>query len=159
MIADLAQKPNAPTQANATIAAKEPAAGQKAALGGDDPRTLARALRKELERVGCTAGAADGPWDDRSKQALAEFSRHAKVSLPGDAPTAAALEAVQARKERVCPLKCGKGEIEDDGECVAKVRDKRQPSRARAEGGSEAKPKLCWSTDQNGRQSVAPCVR
>ena len=162
MIADLAQKPNAPTQADATIAAKEPAAGQKAALGGDDPRALARALRKELERVGCTAGtagAADGSWDDRSKQALAEFSRHAKVSLPGDAPTAAALEAVQARKERVCPLKCGKGEVEDDGECVAKVREKRQPSRARAESGSEAKPKLCWSQDQNGRQSVAPCAR
>jgi hypothetical protein len=158
MIADLAQKPGAPAQSNLTVTSKEPAAGQKPqALGGDDPRILARSLRKELERVGCLADASDGAWDDRTKQALAEFSRHAKVSLPTDAPTAAALQAVQARKERACPLKCGKGETEEDGECVAKVREKRQPSRAGAESGSGGKTKFCWSQDSQGRHSVKPC--
>ena len=164
MMAELAQRQGGTTPSNVVVASKEPAAGQKpqAVVGGDDARTLARALRKELERVGCSSGSADGAWDDRTKQALAEFSRRAKVSVATDTPTMAALEAVQARKGRVCPLICGKGQVEDDGECVAKVRERREPSRAprRTQGESAPQQKLCWSQDPvSGRQSVAPCAR
>ena len=165
MMADLVQKPATPTQTSLTTTIQEPAAGPKprAALG-IDPRALAGALRKELERVGCTAGAAaDGAWDGRTRQALTEFSRYAKVSVPVDAPTLAALAAVQARKERVCPLKCGKGETEKAGVCVAKVREQRPPLPASAQKGSGPKetPKetLCWTQGQRGVQSVAPCVQ
>ena len=94
MIVDLAPRPDTPTQATVTIASNEPTVGQKpqSALGVGDPRTLAQALRKELERVGCLVGAPDDPWDDRTRKALGEFSRHAKVSVPVDAPTPAALK-------------------------------------------------------------------
>jgi uncharacterized caspase-like protein len=164
MVADQAQKQGGTSAANITVASKEPAVTPKAQVAsGDDPTTLARSLRKELERVGCMADAADGGWDDRTKHALTDFSRHAKVAVATDAPTAAALEAVQTRKGRVCPLKCGKNEVEDDGECVAKVREKREPSRAprRAEGesGSGGKQKFCWTQEPSGRQSVTPCGR
>jgi uncharacterized caspase-like protein len=164
MIADQAQKQGGAATSNITVASKEPVAAPKAQPTlADDQRTLARALRKELERVGCMADAADGGWDDRTKQALTEFSRHAKIALATEAPTSAALEALQARKGRVCPLKCGKGEVEDDGECVAKAREKREPSRAprRAEGesGSGSKQKFCWTQEPSGRQAVVPCGR
>ena len=164
MLAELAQRQGGTTPSNIVVASKEPAAGQKpqAVVGGDDPRTLVRVLRKELERVGCSPGSAEGAWDDRTKQALAEFSRHAKVSVTTDTPTTTALEAVQARKSRVCPLVCGKGQVEDDGECVAKVRERREPSRAprRTQGESAPQQKMCWSQDPvSGRQSVAPCTR
>jgi hypothetical protein len=163
MLADLTQKPAAPIQTNVTVASKEPVVVLKPqVVPGDDPRTLARDLRKELARVGCLAGGTDGAWDGRSRQALTEFSQHAKTSLPVFAPTLEALQAVQARKDRVCPLKCGKGETEDDGECVAKARPKRQPLRASAEDGYGpknygTKQKLCWTQGQRGTQSVGPC--
>lgn len=160
MIASLPQRPDEPARANDRLASKDPAVEQKphAALG-DDPGTLARALRKELDRVGCTPGAADGRWDDRARQALAEFSRLAKVAVPTDAPTMAALEAVQARKGRVCPLKCGKGETEDDGRCVAKVREREPSQRAprKADRAPEPASKMCWTQNDSRGYAVAPC--
>jgi hypothetical protein len=163
MIAEQGQTQGGAIGSNITVASKEPAVAPKAQPTlADDQRTLVRALRKELERVGCITDA-DGGWDDRTKQALTEFSRHAKIAVATDAPTATALEEVQARKGRVCPLKCGKGQVEDDGECVAKVREKREPSRAprRAEGeaGSGGKQKFCWTQEPSGRQAVIPCGR
>jgi hypothetical protein len=159
LIADLAQKAGAPTQPSIMIASKEPAAVLKPQVAPvEDPRILAQALRKELARVGCLAGVPDGASDDRTRQALAEFARHAKVSVPGNAPTLAALHAVLARKERVCPLKCGKGESAQGGECVAKVREKRRPSSATAQGGLGGQPKFCWTQDVGSRVwTVAPC--
>jgi hypothetical protein len=105
------------------------------------------------------ADPVDGTWDGRAKEALADFSRHARVSVPVGAPTRFALHAVQARKERVCPLKCGKGESEQNGACVAKVREKRQPLRASAEDSSGTPTKLCWTQGHRGTLSVGPCVR
>jgi uncharacterized membrane protein YgcG len=84
-----------------------------------DPRVLARSLQTELERVGCDPGEIDGLWGDKGREALGSFSRHAKVSIAGQEPTPEALEAVTARKERVCPLECGKGTAEVEGKCVA----------------------------------------
>jgi uncharacterized caspase-like protein len=84
-----------------------------------DPRVLARSLQTELKRVGCDPGEIDGQWGDKGREALDQFGRHAKMSMPSQEPTAAALDAVTARKERVCPLECGKGTAEVEGKCVA----------------------------------------
>jgi hypothetical protein len=161
MITDQGPKQGGAATSNITVASKDPAVVPKTqATLADDQRTLARALRKELERVGCITDA-DGGWDDRTKQALTEFSRHAKITVATDAPSTTALEALQGRKGRVCPLKCGKGEVEDDGECVAKVREKpsRAPRRAEGESGSGSKQKFCWTQEPSGRQAYVPCGR
>jgi hypothetical protein len=163
MIADQGQKQGGPATSNITVASKDPAVAPKTQTTlPDDERTLVRSLRKELERVGCITDA-EGGWDDRTKQALTEFSRHAKVTVATDAPSTTALEALQARKGRVCPLKCGKNEVEDDGECVAKKREpSRAPRRAEGESGSGSsgsKQKFCWTQEPSGRQAVAPCGR
>ena len=178
-IADLTAKPAAPAEPSVKVAGSEPVAvpKPKANLGGYDAQALGKTLRKELERVGCIAGATDATWDDEARHALSQFALHAKVVVPADEPTLAALQAVQARKERMCPLKCSKGETDKDGQCVAEARarrlslitsEKRQPERASVrrqpvrpvvEEAPPAKPELCWNQGPRGTQSVAPCVR
>ena len=84
-----------------------------------DTQALPRALQAELKRVGCDPGQVDGQWGGKAKEALADFGRYAKVSIPSQEPTAAALEAVMSRKDQVCPLECGQGKAEVKGKCVA----------------------------------------
>ncbi len=135
---------------------------------GPDPQVLARALQSELKRVGCDPGSIDGKWGGKAKEALVEFSRSAKVAVPTEEPTAAALEAVTSRKERVCPLDCDRGEKEVDGRCVAtekpKSKEVHRPAREQREARPRREPseaaapkgKMCWS--QDGRNfAVVPC--
>jgi uncharacterized caspase-like protein len=69
----------------------------------DDPVSLARALQTELKRVGCDPGELDGVWGAKAKNALADFARLAKRTLPSDAPSSEALQAVLSQKGRICP--------------------------------------------------------
>jgi uncharacterized caspase-like protein len=110
-------------------AAKLPAAS--------DQLALARSLQTELKRVGCDPGAVDGVWGAGAREALTEFMRLAKLSLPAE-PSAAALDAVSAQKERVCPLKCEKGETAVGGRCIAKAST--QPRTVRKSTEADSKP-------------------
>jgi hypothetical protein len=134
---------------------------------GPDPQVLARALQTELKRVGCDPGAVDGRWGPQAREALGDFARAAKLALPSEEPTSAALDAVAKYKERVCPLECDRGEKEVDGRCVAAspgAKDKaarkpsQEPKAARRRDTPQAapKPKMCWS--QDGRNfAMVPC--
>jgi uncharacterized caspase-like protein len=70
-------------------------------LAGDPP-ALTRALQRELKRVGCYPGEADGTWAPKTKEALAQFARLVKLELATDAPSAAALQAVIDKHAPVC---------------------------------------------------------
>jgi hypothetical protein len=141
----------------------------KPEIASPNPQVLTRSLQTELKRVGCDPGDVDGVWGSQAKEALGNFARHAKLALPTEEPTSAALDAVTSRKQRVCPLECDRGEKEVDGRCVAarpaeKPRAARRsteetrearPRREAPEGGGGGK-KLCWS--QDGKSfSVVPC--
>jgi hypothetical protein len=102
-----------------------------------DPRSLARSLQTELKRVGCDAGEVDGQWGDKGREALASFGRHAKMSMPNQEPSTEALEAVTSRKDRVCPLECGRGTSEVDGKCVAAVSKTKKPRQASSRSNRE----------------------
>jgi hypothetical protein len=152
--------PPSPREPVVPPAALEPAA---------PPPALARLLQVELQRVGCNPGSIDGVWGDKGEAALERFARHAKLSVPTDAPTLAALEAVKGRAGRVCPLECGPGTIEKNGACVARpvparerdrVRDAPAPKRAQRRPRSDkAKGGMCWAIDLNGRGStIVPCT-
>jgi uncharacterized caspase-like protein len=127
-------------------------------LPGGDPLALARSLQIELKRVGCDPGGVDGVWAAGAREALAEFMRLAKLSLPAE-PTAAALDAVSAQKERVCPIKCEKGETAVGGRCVAKASSQprtvqKAPAKSSETEDSPSKGKgVCWALD--GRNSTA----
>jgi hypothetical protein len=86
----------------------------------DNPE-LARALQRELKRVGCLDAEADGVWGDKSRAALKEFVRHANLSVAGDEPNLAALDAAQTKRARVCPLVCDDGERAVGDRCVPAV--------------------------------------
>lgn len=64
---------------------------------------LVTALQKELDRVGCDPGSIDGRWGNHTKEALEQFNRFAKLSVPADTPTMQALTALKGVNKQVCP--------------------------------------------------------
>jgi Caspase domain len=81
---------------------KEPPTADAAADKAAEQAKLARALQAELKRVGCDPGNVDGVWGDKAKDALAEFTRVAKVTLPSDEPSPEVLQIVLRQKGRIC---------------------------------------------------------
>ena len=79
---------------------REPGQPPATADGGKE---LTLALQKELKRLGCNPGQADGIWGRKAKAALAVFNRHTGLGLPTGQPTEKALEAMKSRAKRVCP--------------------------------------------------------
>jgi hypothetical protein len=141
-------------------------------IGAQDGVSMVRALQTELRRVGCNPGAIDGKWHNRTKGALAEFARLAKLDLSTDGPSVAALEAVKSQRSRVCPLECGPGKIERDGACVAKAAPS-APARQKS-GGGAARPErrtgkenraakekpgsgTCWAETHGRGFEFVPC--
>lgn len=95
-------------------------------------------LQRELARAGCEPGAEDGRWGADLERALERFARQTQAGIVTDLPTREALEAVEERPGRVCPLVCGEGEVETDGRCVTR----------REAGGAGARPQRPASSDE-----------
>ena len=95
----------------------------------DDPAALAKALQNELKRVGCYAGDADGVWSVKSQTALEQFVRASKSDASTGQVSLAALQAVGAQKDPICPLLCADGELESNGKCVAKTQPNPRTSK------------------------------
>jgi hypothetical protein len=72
-------------------------------------KELARALQRELKRLGCLDGGANGIWNDKSRAAFRSFVRQAKLGVEGDDPNVSVLDAASATKVRVCAV-AAKGE-------------------------------------------------
>jgi hypothetical protein len=143
-----------------------PGAGDSSPSGSDRVQ-LVRSLQTELQRVGCDPGAVDGKWQSRTRNALTEFAKLAKLDLYTEKPSAAALEAVKGHKSRVCPLVCGAGTIEKDGACVAKAsppssspKHKSSDGQARTErrtGKAKADKGMCWAEAPGRGFEFVPC--
>jgi uncharacterized caspase-like protein len=65
---------------------------------------LTRMLQQQLKRIGCLDGDADGVWGQKSRTAVRDFARYAKLHLESDEPDVSVLAAATAAKTRVCPL-------------------------------------------------------
>jgi OOP family OmpA-OmpF porin len=83
------------------------------------PRELARSIQQELIRIGCMAGKADGDWGRASADSLKDYVNHKGVKLVLAEPDQELLFRLQGEDERVCPLTCGPGTTEENGQCVA----------------------------------------
>ncbi len=59
-------------------------------------------IQKELERVGCDPGGADGIWGAGSRRALERFSRDGKVALATLQPSTELFELLENFQGRVC---------------------------------------------------------
>ena len=96
-----------------------------------NPLALTRALQTELRRVGCEPGSISGDWDAESRTALRKFVRLSRIAVPTNDPTEVALKAVAGQEGRICPLECGRGEVQVDGRCVVSGRRVAEPRRPR----------------------------
>jgi len=94
-------------------------------LGGEaavPDRELVRSVQRELNRVGCGAGSADGLWGNDSRRALEQFVRHGSAQFAALEPSAQVLGRLQSEKRRVCPLVCDRNQKETNGRCVKIVK-------------------------------------
>lgn len=72
-------------------------------------RALIKGLQVELNRLGCSAGRADGIWGRGSKRALRKYNDNAATKLASLDPSAEVLDALKSNDERICPLSCRRG--------------------------------------------------
>ncbi len=61
-----------------------------------DPRELVATIQRELQRAGCSPGAADGDWGPRSRNALARFAGDTGVAVGNGLPSETLLAAIRA---------------------------------------------------------------
>jgi Putative peptidoglycan binding domain len=127
------QRP-APQLAVAAASAQE---GPSSAASTPTPEKneLARLLQQQLKRVGCLDAEADGSWGQKSRTALRDFARYAKLGISGDDPDVSLLDAAAAAKSRVCPLVCDGDEVVHNGRCASKPRPPRAREREASSGG------------------------
>jgi len=102
-----------------------------------DRAALARALQRELKRVGCYSGEITGVWTTSSRMAMKTFNERVNASLPVDNPDPVLLSLVQGQRDRACSQGCLPGQTAaEGGACVpAAVAAKagRTPPEARLE--------------------------
>jgi hypothetical protein len=102
-----------------------------------DRAALARALQRELKRVGCYGGEVTGVWTTSSRMAMKTFNERVNATLPVDNPDPVLLSLVQGQRERACSQGCPAGQMATEaGACVpAAVAAKagRTPPEARSE--------------------------
>lgn len=78
-------------------------------------------IQRQLSRLGCRPGRADGKWGRKSVIAARLYSKHSKIVVETEHPNAALLASVRASDAGVCPLVCGAKFDAIGGRCVAKT--------------------------------------
>jgi len=91
---------------------------------GDDKKMtkeLTRSIQKELTRLGCNAGRADGIWGPKSKAALQRYTKQSNSQLASIEPLPQLLDELRLHENRVCPISCGSRYNNRGGECILKT--------------------------------------
>src|SRR5262245_38362033 len=65
----------------------------------EDKVALARALQRELKRIGCYNGEISGAWTTSSRMAMKTFLERVNATLPIDSPDPVLLSLVQGHRE------------------------------------------------------------
>ena len=76
---------------------------------------LVRDIQRELKRVGCYEGAADGQWSGATKRAMGTFTDRVNASLPFEQPDLILLTLVKGQRGMTCGKDCPSGQGFDDG--------------------------------------------
>lgn len=87
-----------------------------------DRAALARALQRELKRVGCYHGEITGVWTTSSRMAMRTFTERVNAALPVDTPDPVLLSLVQGHRDRACNAACPPGQTPTEaGACLPAV--------------------------------------
>ena len=150
-----AARVTAPPAGAAIMAAlPEPASSAPAPtrVAGPTPAELARAVQLELYRLGCGTSEADGKWNKSTREGLRRFSKAVRVKLDLDAPSDAAIAALQKQEGRVCPLECGRGFQARGNSCVA-IRQEPPPKKRHVE---RAQRRRAEPAEASAKPAAAP---
>lgn len=86
----------------------------------DDSHTgLTASIQRELRRVGCYAGEADGSWNDPTKTAMRAFNESVHVNLGTDQPDFILLTLLQGHSGKACSRSCS-GVVSATAQCIDK---------------------------------------
>jgi hypothetical protein len=131
------QLQRAEEERKAWVEAERKKAAQLAALkpSQEEPKSAAQpaantpelvtAAQKQLARVGCFEGKADGDWNELTKSALRRYHLQKGQIAKDVSVTEGLLSELDGEKSRVCPLVCRDG-YESNGEaCIAKAKPKK----------------------------------
>ena len=115
-------------------------AGDRAVAVPNDRASLARALQRELQRVGCYDGEINGNWSTSTRMAMKAFTDRVNASLPTDAPDYILLSLVQRHEGKACGTGCPTGQnLSDEGRCVpSAVLAKAAPTKPVGSGEAKA---------------------
>src|SRR5262249_49362899 len=80
-----------------------------------DQFALARALQRELKRVGCYGGEVTGVGSPSSRMAMKTCRERVNAALPVEKPDPVLLSLVQGHRERACRDACPTGQAATDG--------------------------------------------
>jgi hypothetical protein len=87
--------------------------------GNDEARaSLTRDIQRELKRVGCYVGDADGTWNSDTRQAMKAFNDRVNATLPVEDPDHILKTLVQGHPGNACGKSCPAGQTAADGRCV-----------------------------------------
>jgi uncharacterized caspase-like protein len=121
---------------------------------------LAGDIQRELIRLGCASGEADGKWGRASRDAVRRFNRNAQAKLGADAPDAELLAALRSHDERVCPEACGEGYRASRGSCVAiEPEPERRPRKTASRPEKEPRESRPASTPTQRFRGDAPTAQ
>lgn len=100
-----------------------PVAARRQSRSDEQERiTLTREIQRELIRVGCFDGVADGTWSPETRQAMKQFIDRVNASLPVDDPDHILKTLVQGHPGNACGRACPTGQVySNTGKCVAPV--------------------------------------
>jgi hypothetical protein len=91
----------------------------KVAAMPSDRAALARALQRDLKRVGCYEGQLDTGWTPQTRKAMQAFNDRVNAKLPIGEPNEILLLLVQSQEDRVCGAPCPPGQsLADEGRCL-----------------------------------------
>jgi hypothetical protein len=111
-----------------------------------DHAALARALQRELKRVGCYQGEITGMWATSSRMAMKTFNERVNATLPVDNPDPVLLSLVQGHRDRACGTACPAGQTQaEGGACLpnamaAKAAKTVHETKSGAEGAGDVTP-------------------
>jgi hypothetical protein len=97
----------------------------------EDPySSLVASIQRELTRVGCYAGEADGSWTNHTKVAMRAFNDSVHVSLGTDQPDYILLTLLQGHSGKACARACSGG-MNPSAQCIDKTIEARRVPPAR----------------------------
>ncbi|MEM6463640.1 MAG: caspase family protein [Pseudomonadota bacterium] len=83
-----------------------------------DDRDLVTAVQKQLNRLGCSVGTADGVWGNRSELGLASLRKHGGLRFANADLSYELLNDLNQATPHLCPITCPDGTHQSGSTCL-----------------------------------------